>query len=37
LLAAIVSGAFIVYRHRENMQRLRAGTENVISLRGRGR
>jgi len=37
LLAAIVSGAFIVYRHRENMQRLRAGTENVFSLRGRGR
>ena len=37
LLAAIVSGAFIVYRHQENMQRLRAGTENVFSLRGRGR
>ena len=37
LLAAIVSGAFIVYRHRENMQRLRAGTENVFSLRGRSR
>jgi len=37
LLAAIVSGAFIVYRHQENMQRLRAGTENVFSLRGRSR
>jgi len=37
LLAALVSGAFIVYRHQENMQRLRAGTENVFSLRGRGR
>src|SRR5712691_2440678 len=34
LLAAIVSGAFIVYRHQENMQRLRAGTENIFSLRG---
>jgi len=37
LLAAVVSGAFIVYRHQENMQRLRAGTENVFSLRGRSR
>ena len=37
LLAALVSGAFIVYRHQENMQRLRAGTENVFSLRGRSR
>jgi len=35
--AAIVSGAFIVYRHRENMERLRAGTENVFSLKGRNR
>ena len=29
-LAAIVSGAFIIYRHRENLERLRAGTENVF-------
>src|SRR5713226_1903328 len=35
--AAIVSGAFIVYRHRENMERLRAGSENVFSLKGRNR
>jgi glycerol-3-phosphate acyltransferase PlsY len=36
-LAAIVSGAFIVYRHRENVERLRAGTENVFSFKGSGR
>ena len=36
-LAAIVSGAFIIYRHRENLERLRAGTENTFSLRGRSR
>ena len=34
-LAAIVSGAFIVYRHRENLQRLRAGNEHVFTLRRR--
>jgi glycerol-3-phosphate acyltransferase PlsY len=33
-LAAIVSGAFIIYRHRDNLQRLRAGTEHTFSLRG---
>jgi glycerol-3-phosphate acyltransferase PlsY len=37
LLAAIVSGAFIVYRHRENIARIRAGSENVFSLKGRSR
>jgi glycerol-3-phosphate acyltransferase PlsY len=31
LLAAFVAGAFIVYRHRSNIQRLRAGTENVFA------
>jgi acyl phosphate:glycerol-3-phosphate acyltransferase len=31
LLAAFVAGAFIVYRHRANWERLRAGTENVFS------
>jgi len=31
-LAAIVSGVFVIYRHRENLQRLRAGTEHVFSL-----
>lgn len=30
-LAALIAGAFIVYRHRENIARLRAGTENVFS------
>ncbi|MBI1789396.1 MAG: glycerol-3-phosphate 1-O-acyltransferase PlsY [Acidobacteria bacterium] len=33
--AAAVSGGFIVYRHRENMARLRAGNENVFSFGGR--
>ena len=32
-LAAIVSGAFIIYRHRENIERLHEGTENVFSMR----
>ncbi len=31
--AAIVSGAFIVYRHAGNIERLRAGNENLFSLR----
>jgi glycerol-3-phosphate acyltransferase PlsY len=31
--AAVISGAFIVYRHRGNIERLRAGNENVFSLR----
>jgi acyl phosphate:glycerol-3-phosphate acyltransferase len=35
--AAVVTGAFIIYRHRENIQRLRAGTESVLSFGGRGR
>ncbi|HUJ20046.1 MAG TPA: glycerol-3-phosphate 1-O-acyltransferase PlsY [Bryobacteraceae bacterium] len=30
--AAIASGAFIIYRHRDNMARIRAGTEHVLSL-----
>ena len=30
-LAALVAGAFIVYRHRDNIARLRAGTENVFA------
>jgi glycerol-3-phosphate acyltransferase PlsY len=33
--AAAVAGAFIVWRHRENIARLRAGTENVLSLGGK--
>jgi glycerol-3-phosphate acyltransferase PlsY len=28
LIASLVAGAFIVYRHKSNMERLRAGTEN---------
>ena len=33
--AAIAAGAFIVWRHRSNIDRLRAGTENVFSFGGR--
>jgi glycerol-3-phosphate acyltransferase PlsY len=29
--AAFIAGAFIVYRHKSNLSRLRAGTENVFS------
>ncbi len=32
-LAAVVSGAFIIYRHGENIARLQAGNENVFSFR----
>jgi acyl phosphate:glycerol-3-phosphate acyltransferase len=35
--AAAVSSAFIVYRHRSNLERLRAGTENVFSFGSRKR
>ncbi|MEO8661687.1 MAG: glycerol-3-phosphate 1-O-acyltransferase PlsY [Bryobacteraceae bacterium] len=35
LLAALISGALIIWRHRENIQRLRAGTERVFSLGGK--
>jgi glycerol-3-phosphate acyltransferase PlsY len=35
LLAALISGALIVWRHRENIQRLRAGTEHVFSFGGK--
>lgn len=31
LVASFIAGAFIVYRHRSNLQRLRMGTENVFS------
>ena len=30
-LVAFIAGAFVVYRHSSNIQRLRAGTENVFS------
>lgn len=29
-LASLIAGGFIVYRHRSNLDRLRAGTENVF-------
>ena len=32
VVTAILSGALIVYRHRENIVRLRAGTESVFSF-----
>jgi glycerol-3-phosphate acyltransferase PlsY len=34
LAAAIVAGAFIIWRHKANIERLRAGTESVFSLSG---
>jgi glycerol-3-phosphate acyltransferase PlsY len=30
--AAIVSGAFVIYRHRANLARIRNGTEHALSL-----
>jgi len=33
--AALVSGAFIIYRHRANIERIRNGTEHVLSLGSR--
>ncbi len=35
LAAALISGVFIVWRHKSNLQRLRAGTENVFSFGAR--
>jgi acyl phosphate:glycerol-3-phosphate acyltransferase len=32
-VAAVISGVFIIYRHKGNIARLRAGNENVFSLR----
>src|SRR5690349_8383542 len=32
LIAALIAGAFIVYRHRENIARLHAGTEHVFTF-----
>ncbi len=34
-VSAIAAGAFIVYRHKANIERLRAGTENVLNLSSR--
>ncbi|HKE21143.1 MAG TPA: glycerol-3-phosphate 1-O-acyltransferase PlsY [Bryobacteraceae bacterium] len=35
VVAALMAGAFIVYKHRENMVRLHAGREHVFSLGGK--
>jgi glycerol-3-phosphate acyltransferase PlsY len=35
IAAAVIAGAFIIWRHKENIARLRAGTENALSLGGR--
>lgn len=37
LIASIVAGLLIVYRHKGNIQRLRAGTENVFSLKSKAK
>jgi len=36
IYASLFAGAFIVYRHRENLRRLHEGTERLLSLKGRG-
>jgi glycerol-3-phosphate acyltransferase PlsY len=33
VLAAFISGALVVWRHRDNLERIRAGTESVIAFR----
>jgi glycerol-3-phosphate acyltransferase PlsY len=33
--AAIIAGAFVIYRHSSNIQRLRSGTEHVFSFGAR--
>jgi len=33
LIASLVAGAFIVYRHKANIDRLRAGTEHVFRFK----
>jgi glycerol-3-phosphate acyltransferase PlsY len=35
LAAAVIAGAFIVYRHEENIHRLHAGTENLFTFGSR--
>jgi acyl phosphate:glycerol-3-phosphate acyltransferase len=32
VIAATIAGAFVVYRHKENIRRLHAGTENVFTF-----
>jgi glycerol-3-phosphate acyltransferase PlsY len=31
-IAAAIAGAFVIYRHSSNVQRLRAGTESRFNL-----
>lgn len=33
--ASLLAGAFIIWRHKSNLERLRAGTEHVLSFGGR--
>jgi glycerol-3-phosphate acyltransferase PlsY len=35
LISSLLAGAFIVYRHKENIARLHAGTENVFTFGSR--
>ena len=35
LVSSIVAGAFVVFRHRSNVRRIREGNENVFSFGGR--
>lgn len=37
VLASVLGGALIIYRHRSNIVRIRAGTEHVFSFGGRRR
>jgi len=32
LAAGLIAGAFIIYKHSSNIQRLHAGTENVFTF-----
>lgn len=35
LIASIIAGVFIIYKHRSNIERLRAGSEHVFTLGGK--
>lgn len=37
LMAAVVSAVLVIWRHRENIERIRAGNERVFQLRRRAR
>lgn len=36
MVLAVLAGAFIIWRHKGNIQRLRDGKENVFTLKGKG-